>query len=75
MSYLPQRVPPPPSFVEPKEWPGRTLLQPRASIPTTSSAIWPQRLLHVPSMTSHIREDLDSYNGVRAPDYNVLSYT
>ena len=75
MSYLLQPIPPPPSFVEPKEWPGRTLLQPRKSIPTISSEIWPQRLLHVPSMTSHIREDLNKYNGVQAPDYNVLSYT
>lgn len=39
------------------------------------STIWPYRLLHVPSMTSYARTGLCNYNGVKAPRYNVISYT
>ena len=40
-----------------------------------SSSNWPHRLLHLPSMTSHTREGLDIYNGVKAPQYNIISCT
>lgn len=36
---------------------------------------WPRRLLHIPTMTSHERVNGNVYNGVRGPDYSVLSYT
>ncbi|RYP42753.1 hypothetical protein DL768_010256 [Monosporascus sp. mg162] len=36
--------------------------------------VWPYRLLHVDSMTSHIRT-AGAYNGYRNPPYNILSYT
>ncbi|KAJ4419217.1 hypothetical protein N0V82_005124 [Gnomoniopsis sp. IMI 355080] len=41
-------------------------------IPNTN---WPHRLLHVESMTSHVRTGLDTYNGVSGPRYNIISYT
>jgi hypothetical protein len=37
--------------------------------------IWPRRLLHVASMTSHERQDGNIYGSSKEPDYNVLSYT
>lgn len=36
---------------------------------------WPRRLLHIPTMTSHERGNGNVYNGVKEPDYSVLSYT
>ena len=50
----------------------RTFVQGQTLI---DDSIWPYRLLHVPSMTSHIRQGLNIYNGMEAPDYNVISYT
>jgi hypothetical protein len=36
---------------------------------------WPRRLLHVPTMTSYQWRPENSYNGVQAPDYAIISYT
>lgn len=36
---------------------------------------WPRRLLHIPTMTSHERGNGNVYNGVKEPDYSVISYT
>lgn len=36
---------------------------------------WPQRLLHVPSLTSYEWTPGNVYNGVKAPIYNAISYT
>lgn len=36
---------------------------------------WPHRLLHVNTMTSHVRSGFNTYNGVQAPRYNIMSYT
>jgi hypothetical protein len=36
---------------------------------------WPRRLLHVPTMTSYQWRPENSYNGVKAPDYAIISYT
>lgn len=38
-------------------------------------AQWPQRLLHVPTMTSMTRQNGHIYGGDREPAYNILSYT
>lgn len=65
-------APPPPPPPIPDHWPGRTLLKHQGS---NFSSTWPHRLLYVPSMTSYVREEPDTYNGVSAPQYNVLSYT
>lgn len=43
--------------------------------PSFNPRQWPRRLLHVPTMTSHQRYREDTYNGEKAPSYNVLSYT
>ncbi|KAF1957345.1 hypothetical protein CC80DRAFT_560530, partial [Byssothecium circinans] len=40
-----------------------------------SSTSWPYRLLHIPSMTSYIRQGERTYNGIDSPDYNIISYT
>lgn len=64
--------PPPPPPPIPNHWPGGTLLKHQGS---SFSSTWPHRLLYVPSMTSYVREEPDTYNGVSAPQYNVLSYT
>ena len=40
-----------------------------------SNSGWPYRLLHVGTMTSYVRDGDDIYNGVKAPRYNVISYT
>ncbi|KAF2122744.1 heterokaryon incompatibility protein-domain-containing protein [Lophiotrema nucula] len=37
--------------------------------------IWPKRLLHTQSMTSVERHGLNTYRGIKAPDYNAISYT
>lgn len=39
------------------------------------SVHWPRRLLHVPSMTSHERDESNSYGGILEPKYNILTYT
>ncbi|KAI1758358.1 heterokaryon incompatibility protein-domain-containing protein [Xylaria castorea] len=36
---------------------------------------WPRRLLHIPTLTSYERSDNDTYNGIKEPDYSILSYT
>lgn len=36
---------------------------------------WPQRLLHIESLTSYAKGDDNTYGGVKEPAYNVLSYT
>ncbi|KAF2122745.1 hypothetical protein BDV96DRAFT_561308 [Lophiotrema nucula] len=36
---------------------------------------WPQRLLHVESMTSYERKSDNTYNGHKEPRYNILTYT
>jgi hypothetical protein len=36
---------------------------------------WPQRLLHIPTMTSHVRQAQNTYNGTIEPEYRILSYT
>ncbi|KIW66428.1 hypothetical protein PV04_05763 [Phialophora macrospora] len=36
---------------------------------------WPRRLLHVPTMTSYQWRPDNSYNGVKAPEYAIVSYT
>lgn len=36
---------------------------------------WPQRLLHVPSMTSYSWTTGNFYNGVKEPAYRAISYT
>jgi hypothetical protein len=36
---------------------------------------WPRRLLHVPSMTSHVWREGNTYNGIANPPYNAISYT
>lgn len=36
---------------------------------------WPQRLLHIPSMTSRLREPDNLYGNDREPPYAILSYT
>jgi hypothetical protein len=36
---------------------------------------WPQRLLHIPTMTSYEKESGDIYCQTQRPDYNILSYT
>lgn len=36
---------------------------------------WPHRLLHVETMTSYARSGSNTYNGVSAPLYNIMSYT
>ncbi len=36
---------------------------------------WPRRLLHVPTMTSHRWQPDNSYNGVKSPEYSIISYT
>lgn len=64
--------PPPPPPPCPDHWPGRTG---RTLLEHQGSNFWPHRLLYVPSMTSYVREGPDTYNGVSAPQYNVLSYT
>lgn len=40
-----------------------------------NSGEWPQRLLHVESMTSHQRKEGDVYGGQKEPQYNILTYT
>ncbi|KAL4908407.1 hypothetical protein BDW74DRAFT_175089 [Aspergillus multicolor] len=37
--------------------------------------IWPRRLLHVSTMTSHKWQPGSRYNGQREPRYNAISYT
>ncbi|KAJ9615919.1 hypothetical protein H2200_001996 [Cladophialophora chaetospira] len=64
-------IPPPPP-APPNPWAGRTRPQNQTAL---SSAVWPHRLLFVPTLTSYARVDSDTYNGVKAPHYNVLSYT
>lgn len=36
---------------------------------------WPQRLLHIPTMTSFERVGVCTYNGVSSPAYDIISYT
>lgn len=36
---------------------------------------WPERLLHVPSWTSCIRQHNNTYRDIKEPKYNILSYT
>jgi hypothetical protein len=36
---------------------------------------WPQRLLHVASMTSYEIVEGNNYNGIKEPLYNIVSYT
>ncbi|KAL2836447.1 hypothetical protein BJY01DRAFT_251947 [Aspergillus pseudoustus] len=40
-----------------------------------NDSIWPRRLLHVPTMTSHKWQPGNRYNGQREPRYNAFSYT
>ncbi|KAI0380332.1 hypothetical protein F5Y04DRAFT_271584 [Hypomontagnella monticulosa] len=67
---MPPLPPPPPP--PPNPWFGRKRI-PRESL--ISRSIWPHRLLHVETMTSHIRQGDNTYGSVREPVYNVLSYT
>ncbi|KAI1090519.1 hypothetical protein F5B19DRAFT_503970 [Rostrohypoxylon terebratum] len=39
------------------------------------SSIWPDRLLHVPTMRSHRNNGQNVYGNVLEPRYNILSYT
>lgn len=66
----PKAPPPPPAPMNP--WAGRAVAQTESLIP---NSIWPDRLLHVRTMTSYAREGHNIYNCVEAPEYNVLSYT
>ncbi|KAF2122747.1 hypothetical protein BDV96DRAFT_639314 [Lophiotrema nucula] len=36
---------------------------------------WPRRLLHVPTLTSYEWQPGNTYNGMRSPTYNVITYT
>lgn len=36
---------------------------------------WPRRLLHVPTMTSHVWQPGNIYGGVASPTYNIITYT
>lgn len=36
---------------------------------------WPRRLLHIPTMTSHVRDGKATYNHCERPKYSILSYT
>ena len=65
---MPQNSPPQPPPLPPR---GKL----RETQPLVPSSTWPYRLLHTPTMTSHAREGLNTYNGVVAPEYNVISYT
>ncbi|KAI1741438.1 hypothetical protein F4680DRAFT_415413 [Xylaria scruposa] len=65
--------PPPPPPAPPNPWHGR--VHPGNNPVYVSSEDWPHRLLHVPTMTSHVRQGQDVYNGVSKPRYNILSYT
>jgi hypothetical protein len=40
-----------------------------------NDGIWPRRLLHVPTMTSHKWQPGNRYNGQCEPRYNAISYT
>ena len=39
------------------------------------NSLWPRRLLHVPSMTSHKWRPGNTYNGIVNPKYSVISYS
>ncbi|KAF8848577.1 hypothetical protein BDZ45DRAFT_264044 [Acephala macrosclerotiorum] len=40
-----------------------------------NDGVWPRRLLHVPTMTSHKWQPGNTYGGHSNPKYNALSYT
>ncbi|KAL2837289.1 hypothetical protein BJY01DRAFT_251527 [Aspergillus pseudoustus] len=40
-----------------------------------NEGMWPRRLLHVPTMTSHKWQPGNKYNGQSEPHYNAISYT
>ncbi|KAI0454251.1 hypothetical protein F5B21DRAFT_476434 [Xylaria acuta] len=65
--------PPPPPPAPPNPWAGRT--HPGTNVELITGENWPHRLLHVGTMTSHVRQGKNTYNGVSEPRYNVLSYT
>ncbi|KAH6986933.1 hypothetical protein EDB80DRAFT_731164 [Ilyonectria destructans] len=69
----PPQVPPAPPVPVWPDWLSNQSPPPTA--PLISSSTWPHRLLHVKSMTSYVRQGIDVYNVVKAPKYNVLSYT
>src|SRR5437016_5976697 len=42
---------------------------------TASARVWPRRLLHLPSMTSLVRQEGHRYGEFIEPEYGALSYT
>ncbi|KAF2727760.1 hypothetical protein EJ04DRAFT_417463, partial [Polyplosphaeria fusca] len=81
-SSPPLTVPPPPPPAPPPPAPAPPLnpsfgIVPGMTGPTDliSGTIWPHRLLHAASMTSYIRDGMNTYNGIQGPAYNILSYT
>lgn len=66
------RFPPPPR-PPPNPWATRSFQETPPIMEYTSG--WPHRLLHVETMTSHVKRGECTYNGVEAPTYNIMSYT
>ncbi|KAI5920637.1 hypothetical protein F4810DRAFT_407054 [Camillea tinctor] len=62
-------MPPPPP---PNPWADRKKIPTK---PLILLSFWPHRLLHVKTMTSYVKQGDNTYNGINAPSYNVLSYT
>lgn len=57
----------------PNPWVSRNFQEMRPILEYTDG--WPHRLLHVETMTSHVKEGECTYSGVVAPTYNIMSYT
>lgn len=68
-SQPPWDIPPPP----PNPWETRKFQEGQPIREHTGG--WPHRLLHVKTMTSHVKQGECTYNGLEAPAYNVISYT